>query len=134
MALRSPPRHCRSCISQEYLLFVPPLRCPQMHGTCFLPCISTKVSHAVLFRWYQAQPFQSCHLRCRCFRCYEGHVPSSLSSTCFRQVLRLLCWALLHCLDRAFVSDIHTPSVLSCYSIDIQSLQLSLLSCDFAHL
>ena len=97
-----------------------------MLGTCFLLCISTQVSHAVLFRWYQAQ---SCHLLCRCFCCHEERVPSSFRSTCFSTRTEVVVWALLRCLDRAFVSDIHKPSVLSCCSIDIQSLLLD--TCHF---
>ena len=54
-----------------------------------------------------------------------------LSVVVSRQGLRLLCWALLRCLDRVFVSDIHKPSVLWCYSIDIQSLQPD--TCHFCH-
>ncbi len=99
-----------------------------MLGTCFLPCISIQVSHTVLFRWYQAQ---SCHLLCRCFRCYEEHVPSSFRCTCFSTWTEVVVWALLRCLDRAFISDIHKPSVLSCCSIDIQSLLLD--TCHFCH-
>ena len=67
----------------------------------------------------------NCHLLCRCFRCYEEHAPSSFRSTCFSTWTEVVVWALLHCLDSAFVSYIHKPSVLSRFSIDIQSLPVA---------
>ena len=82
-----------------------------------------------LFKFRTLYQAQSCHLLCRRSRCYEEPVPSSFRSTCYSTWTEVVVWALLRCLGSVFVSDMHKPRVLSCCSIDIQSLLLD--TCHF---